>query len=277
MVSLVTGIVFSFTMGSVIDGFEAKGNLNGAFIVCGLGVFGLMLLHSATLVFSLEKPAEQARKVPTKTIVKDLLKDKTLFKVILISVIWGVANHVATPFYGAYQIDELGFTMTFVSVLSAAYAVVRTLFSRPMGRFADKHSFAKMLNICFIIVLVAFSINIFTVPSNGKILYTAYYVLYAIAMAGINSSMINLIYDYVDKEKRVGALALNGTLSGVAGFFATLAVTPLVSYVQNNGNRLFGINIYAQQALSALAVVLVAVLIIYLNLVVRKIDKRGED
>ena len=146
-----------------------------------------------------------------------------------------------------------------------------------MGRFADKYSFAKMLNICFIIVLVGFSINIFTVPSNGKIFYTAFYVLYAIAMAGINSSMINLIYDYVDKERRIGALALNGTLSGFAGFFATLAVTPLVSYIQNNGNRLFGINMYAQQALSALAVVLVAVLIIYLNLVVRKIDKRGED
>ena len=277
MVSLISGILFSFTMGSVIDYFEAAGNLNGAFIVCGLGVFGLMLLHSATLIFSLEKPAEKTEKVAMKTLIGDLLKDKTLFKVILISVIWGAANHVATPFYGAYQIEELGFTMTFISVLSALYAVVRTFFSRPMGKFADKYSFAKMLNICFIIMLVGFAINIFTVPSNGKILYTAYYVLYAIAMAGINSSMINLIYDYVDKERRIGALALNGTFSGFAGFFATLAVTPLVSYIQNNGNRLFGINMYAQQALSALAVVLVAVLIIYLNLVVRKIDKRGED
>ena len=277
MVSLVTGIVFSFTMGSVIDSFEAKGNLNGAFIVCGLGIFGLMLLHSATLIFSREKPAEKTEKVAMKKLVGELMRDKALFKVILIPILWSIASHVATPFYGAYEINELGFTMTFVSILSAMYAVVRTLFSRPMGKFADKYSFAKMLNICFIIMLVGFGINVFTVPSNGKILYTAYYVLNAVAMAGINSSLINLIYDYVDKEKRMGALALKGTISGFAGFFATLAVTPLVTYIQNNGNRLFGINMYAPQALSALAVVLVAVLIVYLNLVVGKIDKRGED
>lgn len=115
-----------------------------------------------------------------------------------------------------------------------------------MGKFADKHSFASMLNICFIIMLVAYGINIFTVPENGKVFYTIYYMLYAIAMAGINSATINLIYDYVDKEKRVGALALKSTIAGFAGFFTTLAVSPLVSYIQKNGNEFLGLNVYAQ-------------------------------
>ena len=274
MVSRIGGMVFSFAMGAIIDKFEAANNLNGAFIVCGLSVFGLMLLHSATLIFSKEKPVGNTERISNKELLGELIKDKNLFKVILISVLWYIVNYAATPFYGSYQIAELGFSMTFVSILSAAYAIVRAIFSKPMGKFADKYSFAKMLNICFIVALIGFTVNVFTVPSNGKIFYTIYYVLYAVAMAGINSSTINLIYDYVEKDKRVGALALSSTFSGFAGFFATIAISPLVSYIQKNGNTFLGLNVYAQQVVSMIAVLLLIVLIVYLNLVVRKIKNQ---
>ena len=269
MVSLIGGMIFSFSMGYVIDNLESAGNINGAFVVCGVSIFILMLLHSATLIFSKEKPVEANEACSVKQLLKELLIDKNLFKVILVSVLWSVVNYASTPFYGSYQIKELGFTMTFVSILSAAYAIVRTIFSRPMGKFADKYSFAKMLNICFSIALAGFIVNIFTVPANGKVLYTVYYMLYAVAMAGINSATINLIYDYVDKEKRTGALALKSTICGFAGFFTTLIVSPLVSYVQRNGNRLFGINIYAQQIVSVISSILLVVLLVYMNTTVK--------
>ena len=120
-------------------------------------------------------------------------------------------------------------------------------------------------------MLVGYCINIFTIPENGKVFYTVYYILNAIAMAGINSATINLIYDYVDKEKRVGALALNSTLAGFVGFFTTLIVSSLVSYIQDNGNVFLDLHLYAQQVVSAVAVLVLIVLIIYLNTVVRKI------
>jgi hypothetical protein len=75
----------------------------------------------------------------------------------------------------------------------------------------------------------------------------------------------------VDKEKRIGALALKSTLAGVAGFFTTIAVSPLVSYIQKNGNSFLGLNVYAQQVVSSLAAILLIVLILYLNLAVKKI------
>ena len=269
MVSLIGGMIFSFSMGYVIDNLESAGNINGAFVVCGVSIFILMLLHSATLIFSKEKPVEANEVCSVKQLLKELLTDKNLFKVILVSVLWSVVNYASTPFYGSYQIKELGFTMTFVSILSAAYAIVRTIFSRPMGKFADKYSFAKMLNICFSIALAGFIVNIFTVPANGKVLYTVYYMLYAVAMAGINSATINLIYDYVDKEKRTSALALKSTICGFAGFFTTLIVSPLVSYIQRNGNRLFGINIYAQQIVSVISSILLVVLLVYMNTTIK--------
>lgn len=271
VVSLIGGMIFSFLMGSIIDRMESSGNINDAFIVCGGSIFILMLLHSFTLIFSKEKPAEDKEKTSSVKLLKDLLADKNLFRVIFVSVLWSIVNYSSTPFYGSYQIKELGFSMTFVSVLSAAYAVVRSIFSRPMGKFADKYSFAKMLNICFIIALVGFIINGFTVPDNGKVCYTVYYMLYAVAMAGINSATINLIYDYVDKEKRIGALALKSTFCGFTGFFTTLIVSPLVGFIQKNGNEFFGIRVYAQQVVSFISAAILIILIVYLNTVIGRL------
>ena len=114
-------------------------------------------------------------------------------------------------------------------------------------------------------------VNIFTVPSNGKIFYTIYYSLYAIAMAGINSSEINLVYDYVSEENRVGALAIKNTIIGFTGFFSTLLASRLVKYIQANGNSIFGINLYAQQAISFVTAVLIIFTIVYMNLALRKV------
>ncbi len=271
IVSLIGGMLFSLAAGKVIDSFEAAGNMQGSFIVCGITLFVLMLGHTLTLVLSKEKPIEiSSEQQNMGSALRSLFKDKTLFKVILVSVIWKVAQYATTPFYGTYQIKELGFSLTFVSILSVFYSVCRALSSRPLGKYADKRGFVRMLNICFLIEACGFLLNVFTVPANGKYFYTAYYVLDAIAMGGINSGAINLIYDYVEPNKRTSALALNSTLAGIAGFLSTLAVSPLVSYVQNNGNAFFGLNVYAQQVTSAIGFLLTIGVLVYVNTVVKK-------
>ena len=276
IVSLIGGMVFSFVIGIFIDRFDEAGNLQASFVFCGIAVLVLTLLHTYTLIASKEKPVKNTGNTSVKATLGKLIKDKSLFKVILLSTFWTVVHSVATPFYGTYQVKELGFTMTFVSLLSALYAICRSLFSKPLGRYADKRSFPRMLNICYIVAACAFLVQTFTVPQNGKVFYTVYYMLYAVSMAGINSGEINLIYDFVDKENRVSALALKSTLAGFLGFFTTLAISPLVKNIQANGNTFLGLSVYAQQVVSAIAFVGVIGVLIYLNTVVNKMQtKRG--
>ena len=280
IVSLLGGMIFSFVIGMVIDNCEANGNLRGAFIFCAVGVIGLMVVDTVVLLLMKEKGDDQVvqktEQVPIMKVVGQILRDKKIFKVLLVSVIWYVALYSTIPFYGTYKIKELGFSMTFVSILSAMYAIARSLASRPLGRYADKHSFTRMLNICFVIVGIAYTINVFTVPSNGKIMYTAYYMLYAIAMGGINSAGTNLIYDFVEPDKRVAALALQHTLAGFAGFFATIIVGFLVDYIQKSGNTFLGMNVYAQQIVSAIGAIVVVLALLYLNTVVKKMQRERE-
>ena len=271
IVSLIGGVIFTFVVGLVIDRFEAAGSIETSLIFCGVGIFVLMLLHTATLLLSLEKPVEKKN-----TQIRDLLRDKGLFKVILITVLWNVANYATSPFYGTYQTKDLGFSMTFISVLAALYAVCRSLVSKPLGRYADKTSFTRMLNICFAIQLLSFAVNMFTVPSNGKIFYTIFYILHAVAMAGINSGAVNLIYDYVDHDRRVGALALQNTLAGFTGFFTTLVVSVLVDFIQANGNTFLGMNLYAQQVVSGIGAIVVLIILVYLNMAFRNMNTKKE-
>jgi len=185
-----------------------------------------------------------------------------------VCLMWHVASSCAVPFYGAYQLNELGFSMKFVSVLSIIYSVVRIAFSPMLGKYADKKSFAHMSFICFLIVGAGFLVNVFTVPGNGKILFTAYYCLYAIAMGGINGALTNLVFENVKGENRRDALAINAALGGIAGFATTCLMSPVVARIQGNGNMLFGIPMYAAQFCSAAAFVLVAALAVYMRLVV---------
>ena len=145
---------------------------------------------------------------------------------ILLFVLWNIACYVTISFSGAYQNNYLGFSTVFSSVVIIIACILRAIFSKPFGRFADKHSFSKMLIICFSIEAVAFFVNIFTVPSNGSYMYMLFYMLYCVGQAGINSSIINLAYDYVPEEQKTGALALVNTCSGFTGFFTTLLVSP---------------------------------------------------
>ncbi len=268
VVSLTSGILFSYALGAVIDFFEAKGDMRTAFIVCGIGLFVLMVLHSLTLIFSKEKTDVQMQAVPVKDNIKALMKNKTLFKLIIVSVLWNVANYATISFTGTYQAKELGFTATFSSVIIMVASLVRAVASIPMGKFADRYSFRKMLSVCFLIEMIGFGVNIFTNPDNGKWMYFIFYTLHALGMAGINSAVINLIYDYVDEDQRTSALALQQTFAGFAGFFITLLLSPLVSLIQKSNFPL-----YAQQVLSIISFVVVGIELVYINTVIKKLKR----
>lgn len=273
MVSLVGGMLFSYGLGFVFDYFESTNQNTKGFVLCGIGLFALMVLHSLTLIFSVEKPVKKEEKVSFKESFGTIFKNKSIFKIVLVATLWNVANYATVSFAGTYQNNELGFSLKFASVIIIVGSLTRVLLSKPLGRYADKHSFSKMLCICFILEAAAFGCNIFTVPANGKVMFTIYTILYYMGMAGINSSIINLMFDYVEEGQRVNALAINQTFYGLAGFLTTLALSPVLALIQKNGNRIFGMTVYAQQLFSAFSMIITLILLVYVLKVVNKIKK----
>jgi len=262
MVSLAMGVAFTFAMGVVIDYFEAKDDLQMAFIVCGITIAALTVLHTLTMIFSVEKPIKVES--GKRKAFAAMLKDKTIIKIAIMFALWYATMYASTPFLGSYQNKELGFNMTFISMLSLVYSCVRIAFSFLWGSYADKRSFKSMLIACLAVSALGYLINIFTVPDNGKLFFTAYYSCHAIAMAGINSALTNLVYDYVEPSRRADAIAVTQTVAGVVGFLTTLGMGVLVEWIQDHGNRFLGMDLFAQQVCSAISFILNLIVIAYL-------------
>ncbi len=270
IVSLIGGVITSVVAGVVIDHYEAKGELHTAFIITSIAIFLLAVCHTMTLVLSKEKeqPAEEKKKL--SVLLKELFQYKRLRKIIFLCVLWNIATYITTPFYGSYQIKELGFSMTFVSVLAFVHAAARALVSHPFGKYADKTSFERVLTIGLSIAAAGFIVNVFTVPSNGKYLYAIHYILYAVSLAAISGGLLNLVFTEVPNHLRMCAYALEQGISGLSGFLVSTLGGLLVGYIQTNGNVLFGISAYAQQILSAIGAVFTLVAILWLQTGLKK-------
>lgn len=271
--SLITGIVFSYVMGNVIDHFKEQGNIRASFTVAAIVILVLSLLHTLTMVLVAEKETEEKRVISLRQNISEVVRNKVILKLTLVIILYNIANYSCVPFYGAYCINDLGFSLRMVSVITIFGSVSRILVSRFWGNYADKNSFASMIEKCFGFIALAFGCMIFTVPSNGLILYSLYVIIHGVAMGGVNSAMVNLIYDYVEVDKRANSLAITQAFAGLTGFVTTLLISPLVSQIQNHNNTLWGIKVYAQQAVSVFGLVVMLVTIVYVRTVVMKIKK----
>ncbi len=274
MFSLVSGMVFTLTMSYVIDSLEANGELRQAFLVGGITMLVITLLHSLTLIFSHEpsKNDESDKETKnTKNSIIKLLKNKSLDRLLVLSALAGVINSCAMPFFGTYQNNELGFSLVFISVIGIIHVIVRCAAAIFMGLYADRRSFLSMLNLSYVFGLLSYVITIFTIPSNGKLMYTLFYtVFFAIFQAGYGNGIMNLVFDTVDPYHRTGAWALHNVVSGLVGFFTTIVCSFILNAIQQNGNKVFGIKLYAQQFLSVITVLFIIFIIVYINLFLKK-------
>jgi MFS family permease len=245
-----------------------------ALILSTMVIFVLMILHTLTMIFT---PEPEQSEVPAKNIllcVKDVFKNKEVMQVTLVFVLYNIAAYSSGPFYGTYLIGELALSLKVISILSIASSIVRIFVSRFWGRYADKTSFSNMIQKCFLILSVGYGCVALAVPQNGMLMFTLYYMCSGIAMGGINSALINMIYDYVSVEQRADSLAVCQASSGLIGFLATLASSVFVSYVQNSGNRLLGIEMYAQQVVSLISCVVILCACVYVRVVLGKNSKK---
>lgn len=266
--SLLAGMFFSYGMGTLIDFYNEQGRQRTAFVISAMVIFILMLLHTASMLLAPEQNATTPPQKNLLTGIKEIISNRNVLHVTVIFVLYYISTYVATPFYGTYLINELCFSLKLVSALTIVSSLLRILVSKFWGQYADKTSFTNMTQKCLFVLGLGYFFAACAVPVNGKIMFALYYAFHGIAMGGINSALINLVFDYVPIDKRSDSLAICQAASGVAGFVATLAVSPLIASIQANGNQLFGLHLYAQQLVSGIAFVIVMAAIIYIRLFV---------
>lgn len=280
IISLISGMGFSFLMSYIVSYFSDKGKVETAFIIFALTMLVLMIGHSLTMIFSVEKEQPLSNEKESFSEILATFKNKGVIMVAVVFVLWNIASNSTKPFLGTYMLNTLGLEAWFrIGFLPAISAVARIIASIILGIYADKRSFSKMVSICFGIAGLSFLTITFCSPvlgtANGYIMFSLHYILYGIAMGGINSSLINLCYDYAPVEKRVGALAVTQAISGVIGFLVATLSGLLVDKIQANGNSFLGFNAYAQQIISVVGVAFSCLAMVYVLVFLVRKHKRN--
>lgn len=270
MISLATGMLFTFFAGKLVDFYDKRGQLDMAFIAIAIIIFALCVFNFISLLLISGKSEERESKhIPLKKVISNTLGNKNFRNVVILTCIWESARYLTIGFLGTYKTKELLMSVGTVQIINICGNLGRFLMSNPFGRFSDKYSFATGMKVAFIIAGVAFGINIFSAPGCiwPIVIYT---ILYAVSMAGLNANSMNIVYSYVDADYFVHATAIKNSIGGVCGFLATLVGSKVVEIIQNSGNMVFGQTIYAQQFLSGISFVITILCIIFVSVKLEK-------
>ena len=275
MISLAGGIAVSLSFGVVADTFRDADGMptRPYYVICASALLLMMLIHTVTLLVSYEKEEQGGERASVKETVSRMARNKALVKVIGVGILWNIASALSSSFTASYVRGELGFKFTVIAVISTAGSVCRILVSPILGKIADKYSFAVSMTLSFIVVGVSFAVQVFTAPAT-RWLYLVSVCLHSFAMAGINSGVINLIYDYVEPAERAVAMGVKNALGGILAFCTALFSGLVLDNIQAAGGfRIFGLTLYAQQVLAFFSCVGVVLLIVYMRKVVAPLKR----
>lgn len=271
MLSLFSGIVFTLVTGFAIDKLEADGNMRGVFLLIATLILVLNVLDFVFLMMIKDAPKrDESLRYSLREIVEKTFKNKSFRSIVYLTVLWDVGRYFTIGFMGVYKTKELMLSVGTVQVINMVGNLARVVVSRPFGRYSDKTSFAKGFTLALSIAAAGFFVNIFTTPDSVWCV-AVFTLLYSVAQAGTNQNSYNIVYSYVDSEYISQAMALKNCIGGIFGFAASVAAGKILTAISNNGNTLFGIHIYGQQALSLISFAFVLAAAIYIKLVIEKL------
>lgn len=273
MISLIMGMVVTLVVGYVMDVFEASNNLEGGFIFCAAAIliFAICDLTCLLLIKNDIKPKAKQEKEPMKVVLQNTIGKRGFRNIIILSTLYNIAVYFSVGFLSTYRLNahELAFSVATVELFNVIGSGVRFLISKPFGRYSDRKSFAKGIELGMILAAASFVLSVFTMPET-RYLAVVQILLYHMASAGVGQNMLNITYNFVDMKYFVQASAIKNALGGLCGFGASLLGSALLTAMQTGGNQLLGIRIYGQQLLSLVTAVLIAVCILYNRKVAQK-------
>ena len=274
MISLAAGTVVTLVAGYVMDTFELADNIEGGFLFCSLAIFIFALCDFICLMLiknKIKTPEEKKEKTPLREVIKNTLGNKNFLNITALQILWDVGRFVTVGFISTYSLNatELAFTVGSVQIISIISHGARIVISRPFGRYSDKHSYAKGIELGFILAAISFGSAIFMTPTT-RFLYIVYMIFHSTCHAGVGANLLNVTYSYVNEKYLSEAIAIKNSISGICGFGASLVASALLANIQANGNTFLGIQVYGQQVLSAISFAIMVAAVIFTKLVIEK-------
>ena len=271
IISLISGMVFSLTVGYIFNNFQNTGRLKEGFVFITIMLVINTIMNFVSLVLIKKDVSdENIQVIPIRKVISELINNKNYTNMVLMVAIKSFATAFIYGFLGTFKTKDLLISIGTIQVINIIGNIFRMLLSKQFGKFSDKFSFVKgyKLGLCF--EITAFIVIVFITGPERWWLIALYTIFYNISLAGTNANASNLIYSFVPQEYFVQATAIRSVVSGAVSLLSALIAGRVFNLIQLNGNKLFGISMYPQQFLAIIAIVIMCVAIVFATKVVEK-------
>lgn len=276
--------------GIVLDHYK-KSHLTIGFVLIGIMIAILVIVNFVAFSFmkeprlsytnedgfemhgTLAKRAKSVHKNDSHDSMKSELKsafgNRFFRKALGLNCLWMTSFYIAAPFNSSYQIKELALPYTFIMIIGFCSNLFRIYISPKVGRLADRFGMAKVFKYSLLGLLLNYLLTACSLPSNAYIMIPAAAFFSACGWSFIGIGLFGIQLEFLDEKRRMIQLSLLSSISGVYGFLISYLGGKLLDYFQKNPLVIFQKELYAQQILNTLGVVLLLVTFTYTKLVIQ--------
>ena len=270
MCSLLSGIGISLLLGAVIDKYEAAGELEKGFLFAAAAIL-VFVIGDLICLLGIKGEVREEKQAENRPRLGEVLRatlgNVRFRRVIVLYTLFEMARYTLIGFLGTFKWQDLMFDVGMIQIINMSGSVLRAAISPAYGRFSDKHSYIKGIELSTVLLIAAYVCVIFTTRETRWLIW-GYTLLAAVAAAGFGQNFLNITYSYVDERYFAEATAIKNSIGGLCGFLAAFASGRLLSYIQSNGNTFLGIHVLGQQVQACIALVLMAAALLYAHFVV---------
>lgn len=270
-ISLGIGVLFTLVMGNLVDHYERAGRLETSFLIIACVIAALAVIDLCMLLmikkYSIKDAVKQQK--PFRDVLHNTLGNKNFRHVVIMISLYDIARYLTIGFLGTFKTQDLLLSVGAVQLINIVANALRCVLSRPIGRWADRTSFAHVYRKGLWLCAGSFLLLACT-TQNTWWLIIGYTICYNVSMAGIAGNANNMTYSYVPIDYFVQVQAIRCSIAGTLGFGASLVGSQILAAVQANGNIILGIPIRGQQILAILSFLVLLAAIIFNKKVIAK-------
>jgi MFS family permease len=198
----------------------------GNWVFCGLYLFGFAcgLLSTASLA-RVPEPCmpQKGPSAPLHSLLWQPLRDRNFRNTLRYLASWQFATNLATPFFAVYFVRELGFSMSYVLVLSVVSQIAHVSVIRGWGALGDRFTNKSVLATAaplFILSILAVCFTSQIAPDARMVYLVLLHVVMGGAGAGVGLASGNIVMKLSPSGSATSYMATNALVSAVAAGLA---------------------------------------------------------
>ena len=217
------GIVLSIACALALDYWKQRGDVLSGYALLFLlgGVSGLV---GVGLLARTPEPRMQPIVSRFRALLARPFQNSNFRSLIIYNALWNFAVNLAAPFFTVYLLQRLGFSITYVILLTALSQVTTVAALWFWGRYADRYSYKTILSICaplYLLCILGWTFTTLPDPHAFTLpLLVGLHILMGIATAGTSLAASSIGLKLAPAHEAVAYLAVisftNALAAGIA-------------------------------------------------------------